>query len=145
MIAEPREIRDPGILDAGAFELQRPHGFPEERRLARLRFDHCQLELWTDEFQGDGGRSAARSEVEPPARRGWRKSRRGRRFQKQTVGGFIAQRIERQRCQVDSLVPARQQAVIRLERAENRGGESDVGQVCASKERFSKLPRSHGR
>src|SRR5205807_2034590 len=92
-------------------------------------------------FQRQGGGAASRPEVEPHKRPLGYVSSRRQRFNQQTIDRLIGQILQRQRREIDFVVPARQQSVVLLELFQNRGGHVNVRLLPPFDDPIAKLPR----
>ena len=115
-------------------EVQLPDGFPQERRLARLRLDHQQRSDGMASLERDCRRPAARTDVEHARVRtecGARGHGRAmpvevaghhQRLDKQPVDGLVWGVLQREGGEVDLLVPELEQTVVGAERLNEPGG-----------------------
>ena len=128
-------------------------GFAQESRLARFRLDHEQAQGRDRNLQRDGRRAAARADVEqarvgakvravPPG--ALEVARGNERFDEQPVDGLIWRVVQRERGEIDLLVPEFEEPVVSAERLGGLRIKGDVRPPGPLRQPLAEFPWRHG-
>jgi len=129
------------------------NGFPQKRRLPGLRFHHHEVQGWNGNLQGDSRRPAAgpdveqarvRTEVRPVAVSTMEVARGNQWLDQEPVNGFVWSVFQRERGEVDLLVPEFEEAVVGRQGLTGPGVQAEVrlpGPLCQP---LAELAWGHG-